>query len=202
MFLIFRLARRVFSAFLLVVLATVGCSAGWVLVNALRQDSTHTDAIVVFGAAQFNGTPSPVLANRLDRAFALYSEGVASFVITVGGNQPGDRTTEASSGRAYLHGKGIAWDHMKAIKTGSDTYQSAEAVARWAASKGWTSLTVVSDRCHVARAAAMLRSLGFDVHVASPTSGPGAAITWNYVVRESGGLLRFWLISDRGAAKT
>lgn len=200
MFLGFRIIRRAISAIVLTVVVAVGATAGWVGVNAFREDTSRSDGIVVLGAAQFNGRPSPVLRNRLDRAYALYRAHVADFVVTVGGSRPGDVYTEATAGRLYLQQRGIPESHLKGIRTGSDTYNSLTAVAVWARARGWHTVTVVTDRCHEARAAAMLSSLGFAVHQAPPTTGAGAAITWSYLVRETGGLLHFWLLSERGTS--
>ncbi len=200
MFRIFRLLRRTITAAVVAVVVTIGATAAWVTLNALREDTSPSDGIVVLGAAQFNGTPSPVLQNRLDRAYSLYLAHVAGFIVTVGGSQPGDVYTEATAGRLYLHRLGIPESHLKGIRTGSDTYNSLTAVATWAHAHGWRTVTVVTDRCHEARASAMLASLGFKIRQAPPTTGPGAAIVWPYVVRETGGLLRFWLLNERGSS--
>lgn len=200
MFFAFRMLRRVISALVLVVVVSIATTAGWVVVTGLREDIAPSDAIVVLGAAQFDGRPSPVLRNRLNRAYALYKAGIAEHIVTVGGSRPGDRFTEATSGRLYLQSRGVARSHIRAIRTGTDTYNSLLAVAAYARSQHWRTITIVSDRCHVARSDAMMSSLGFVVHSAPPTSGPGASITLPYVVRETGGLLQFWLITQRGSS--
>ena len=161
-----------------------------------HQDSTTTDAILVMGAAQFDGVPSPVLRNRLDHALALHRIGVAPRLVTVGGSQPGDRFTEATAGRNYLHEHGVAWDRIKAIRSGSDTFNSITAVATWAQGAGIAAFTVVSDRAHLARASTILQSYGFEVHGSAPPTGPGSVMTWQYVARETAGLLRFWFFKD------
>ncbi len=199
MFFGFRMLRRAISAVVLVVVVSIAATAGWVVVTGLREDTTHSDAIVVLGAAQFDGHPSPVLRNRLNRAYALYRAGISDHIVTVGGSRPGDRFTEATSGRLYLQSKGVARSHIQAIRTGTDTYNSLAAVAAYARTRHWRTITIVTDRCHVARSDAMMSSLGFTVHSAPPTSGPGSSITVPYVVRETGGLLQFWLIYQRGA---
>lgn len=196
MFLMFKLARKIavgVAAALLLLVAIPMVRIEW---SGHRQDDVKTDAILVLGAAQFDGTPSPVLQNRLDHALALYRAGVAPRLVTVGGSQPGDRFTEATAGRNYLHANGVAWDRIKAIKSGDDTFNSAAAVAKWASAAGIASFTVVSDRAHVARAATILRSYGFEVHASAPQSGAGSAMTWQYVARETAGLIRFWLFKD------
>ena len=197
MFLGFRMLRRLVGAIVLVTVVSIGATASWVVAQSFREDATRTDAIVIMGAAQFDGDPSPVLRNRLDRAFALYRMGVAPEIVTVGGSQPGDRFTEATSGRLYLQGRGVPRDRITAVRTGTDTYNSAAAVARIARAHGWHTLTMVSDRMHVARATAMMASFGFAVHPAPAPSGPGSARTPGYLVRETGGLLYFWLVEQR-----
>lgn len=192
----FKLARKVlvgFAALVLLFVAIPICTIEW---TGHRQDDAKTDAILVLGAAQFDGAPSPVLQNRLDHALALFRAGVAPRLVTVGGSQPGDRFTEATAGRNYLHARGVEWDKIKAIKSGDDTFNSAAAVAHWASSAGIGSFTVVSDRAHVARAATIVKSYGFEVHASAPQSGAGSSMTWQYVARETAGLIRFWLFKD------
>jgi len=200
--LVFRWIRRVIGAVLVAVIVSVGGTAAWVVAQGLRDDRGHTDAILVMGAAQFDGDPSPVLRNRLRYAYALYSTKVAPRIITVGGKRPGDRFTEAEAGRRFLHSLGVPERNLKAVPVGADTYSSVQAVAEWAKRHGIKSITVVTDRCHDARASAMMRSLGFTVRGASPASGPGSSITWAYVARETGGLLRFWFVNDTGVSVT
>src|SRR6185369_12507813 len=103
------LRRHPVLATVIVVLAVVVGSivasaiAVW---NAAHTDDArrvdHSDAIVVLGAAQYNGNPSPVFRERLDQARLLYDQGRAPVIITLGANEPGDATTEAEAGRAYL----------------------------------------------------------------------------------------------------
>jgi len=198
----FRWIRRLIAGALVAVVVSLGGTAAWVVGSGLHDDRASSDAILVMGAAQFDGDPSPVLRNRLRYAFALYSTGVAPRIITVGGKRPGDRFTEAAAGKAFLRRLGVPYNDLKAIPIGTDTYSSVQAVARWARAHNITSVTVVTDRCHEARASAMMRSLGFTVHGAAPASGPGASVTWSYVARETGGLLRFWFVSDRAVNAT
>lgn len=196
MFLMWRWARRIVTALVVVALVAIFVPIARIEWAGLRQDNVPTDAIVIFGAAQFDGTPSPVLQNRLDHALALYKLGVAPQLVTVGGSRPGDRFTEATAGRNYLHMRGVEWRRIKAVKSGEDTLSSAQAVAKWAVGEGIRSFTVVSDRAHVARASSMLKAFGFEVHSSAPKSGPGSSLTWQYVARETAALLRFWLFED------
>jgi uncharacterized SAM-binding protein YcdF (DUF218 family) len=157
-------------------------------------DRSPSDAVVVLGAAQFDGRPSPVLAARLDHATTLVREGVADRVITVGGKQPGDRFTEADAGRRYLAERGLTGSQVLAVGKGSDTVASLQAAARTMAEHGWTSATLVTDPAHEARSLAIARRLGIDARTSPTQRGDGSNVTAEYVLREAGGLLRFWAV--------
>ncbi len=166
-------------------------AAGAVVSQARQYDDTRTDAIVVLGASQYWGEPSPVLANRLDYAAELYRQGIAPVIVTVGGAIPGDVTTEAEAGADYLERAGVPPEAVVALPKGRDTLTSMTAVAARADRQGWDQVTVVSDRAHLARSAAIVQELGFEAHVNGPAAGDGSALTPEYVVREAAGLVRF-----------
>lgn len=174
----------------LVVLPLIAATT--VVVAARTDDRTPTDAIVVLGAAQFWGDPSPVLENRLQHAADLYAEDVAPRIITVGGKQPLDITTEAQAGRDWLVDAGVPRASVTPVPTGSDTLTSLTAVADKMAAKGWTSATIVTDPAHEARSLAMARALGIDAHGSPTESGAGSSLTFDYLARETAGLLYFW----------
>lgn len=176
----------------LVVLPLIAATT--VVVAARTDDRTPTDAIVVLGAAQFWGDPSPVLENRLQHASDLYAEDVAPRIITVGGKQPRDITTEAQAGRDWLVDAGVPRASVTPVPTGSDTLSSLTAVAEKMAAKGWTSATIVTDPAHEARSLAMARALGIDAHGSPTESGAGSSLTFDYLVRETAGLLYFWTV--------
>jgi vancomycin permeability regulator SanA len=123
-------------------------------------DVPTADAIVVLGAAQWNGTPSPVLKGRLDHALLLYQQGRSTHVILVGSNQPGDRTTEAASGRVYLMSKGVPASAITAIPVGHTSWESLEAAASAMKLQGLHSAFLVSDPWHNARIKRMFDDLG------------------------------------------
>ena len=168
-----------------------------VVTSARDDDRTPTDVVVVLGAAQFNGRPSPVLEARLAHADELYREGVAPRVVTVGGNQPGDRTTEAAVGADWLVRAGVPRADVTAVPVGHDTLSSLTAVAHLMADEGWTSATLVTDPAHEARSLAMARALGITAHGSPTQVGSGSNLTLEYVVRETEGLLYFWLVERR-----
>jgi len=185
------------SALLVSLVLLPVAAAGSVLWHARQDDRTPTDAVVVLGAAQFWGRPSPVLEARLQHALELYEQDVAPRIITVGGKQPADNTTEAQAGKDWLVGNGVSRSRVVAVRTGADTLESLTAVAERMAERGWTSATIVTDPAHEARSLAMARALGIDAHGSPTSSGDGSSLTLDYVVRETAGLLWFWLVQRR-----
>jgi uncharacterized SAM-binding protein YcdF (DUF218 family) len=168
-----------------------------VVSTARADDTARTDVVVVLGASQFWGRPSPVLESRLARGKALLDASVSSRIVTVGGKQPGDRTTEAEAGRAWLTSHGVRSSSVVAVPEGRDTLGSLQAVAQVMSDHGWTSATIVTDPAHEARSIAMARALGIDAHAAPTQSGAGSGLTLDYVARESAGLAWFWVAERR-----
>ena len=169
----------------------LGGSALHVWSMARASDTTPTDAIVVLGAAQYNGKPSPVLRARLQHALSLYQSGVAPRIVTVGGKQSGDVYTEAGTGRQWLIDNGVAQDNVVAVQAGTDTLESLTNVAKLAAKNNWNSITIDTDPTHIARSEAMANRLGFAVHSNPTRSGDGSQLTDEYLVRETGAYLMF-----------
>ena len=193
--------RRVVGVLVaLVVLAAAAVTAyaaASVVSTARTDDRTPTDAVVVLGAAQFWGKPSPVLEARLQHAADLYAAGVADRIVTVGANQPGDNTTEAAAGRDWLVAHGVPASAIVSVPDGHDTLTSLEAAAHVMADRGWRSATIVTDPAHEARSVAMARALGIDAHASPTSSGAGSSLTPEYVARETLGLLSFRLFEQR-----
>lgn len=126
--------------------------------DASRVD--RADVIVVLGAAQYSGRPSPVFAGRLDHAALLYQDGRAGLVLVVGGGQPGDQTTEAESGRQYLIDRGLPESAVLADPRGNTTLESLEAASAFMQSRGLESAFLVSDPWHNLRIKRMAGDLG------------------------------------------
>jgi uncharacterized SAM-binding protein YcdF (DUF218 family) len=120
----------------------------------------HADAIVVLGAAQYNGTPSPVFAGRLDQAYRLWQQGKADLIVTVGSNQPGDTSTEAEAAKTFLVGRGVPSSAIVALPVGHTTFDSLQAVAQALHDRSLTTAFLVSDPWHNARIKAMSHDLG------------------------------------------
>ena len=126
------------------------------------------DAIVVMGAAQYDGTPSPVFAARIDHALDLFRSGIAPRLIVTGGKQEGDRTTEAASARAYAIERGVPADAILAEDASRTTYESIRGVATLMAEHDLESAVFVSDPSHMFRVLWMARDAGIEAH-GSPT---------------------------------
>jgi uncharacterized SAM-binding protein YcdF (DUF218 family) len=184
----FRWARRIVLALVLLVVVYVGYVWVHVWWVAREDQHPHSDAIVVLGASQYNGRPSPVFAARLDHALALYNEGVASHIVTVGGKQPGDAFTEGASGATYLRKHGVPKSALVALPTGSDTFNSLRAVKATFDAHVWHSAVLVTDPWHCLRARTMARDLGMKAYTSPTRSGPavhGRGVEFRYIARET-----------------
>lgn len=148
---------------LLVVVTLVVASAITVWRAAHTDDASRVeraDIIIVLGAAQYNGTPSPVFQGRLDHGILLFRQGRADRVMVVGGKAPGDSTTEAQAGRDYLVSQGIPAASALAEPVGRTTYESLVGAARYMKQHGMHSAFLVSDPWHNARIKRMASDLG------------------------------------------
>ncbi|PRY02719.1 YdcF family protein [Allonocardiopsis opalescens] len=181
---------------LLLLVALLIPGGTWVAIwyTARLDDRPPSDAIIVLGASQFNGTPSQIFQARLEHAAELYESGVADQIVTVGGSQPGDLFTEAGSGRDWLVETGVPETSITALDVGSDTLQSIQAVSEVFTERGWSTAIIVTDPWHSLRSRVIAGDYGIDA-VTSPTrSGPAV---WsretqiNYITRETGALIYY-----------
>jgi uncharacterized SAM-binding protein YcdF (DUF218 family) len=147
------------------------------IVHAAAEDQPHpADAIVVFGAAEYSGRPSPVYRARLDHAFDLFRQGVAPVVITTGGAAADPSFSEGGVGHDYLMGRGIPDASLIAETQGTDTAQSAERVAVIMRANHMRSCVAVSDAYHVFRIRKLLQHEAVQVYIAPrPDSRPHSA---------------------------
>jgi uncharacterized SAM-binding protein YcdF (DUF218 family) len=187
------LLRYLGGAVLIGVLVVAGT---WVRVGQIGAEAGidgKFDAIVVLGAAQYDGIPSPVFRARLDHAAQLYRDGVAGHIVTIGGGQPGDRTTEGQAGVDYLAAAGVDESALTAVGAGSDTLASLRAAEPVLADHGWTSVVVVTDPAHSTRSAMMARDLGWTVQTSPVLDGPAvrADVQVEYRLRETLGVLYY-----------
>lgn len=142
-----------------------------VLTASGEDDRSPADAIVVLGAAQYDGEPSPVLAGRLDRAFDLWETGVADIVVTTGSNQPGDRFTEGFAGFEYLRFAGIPEEDILVVTDGDSSWQQLAATARILRSRDLDSVVLVSDPYHALRLRQIADQVGLEASVSSTDGG-------------------------------
>lgn len=182
------------------VLATVivGGTAFRVWQVARVDDRTPGEAVVVLGAAQYDGEPSSIFSWRLRHAQVLYESGVAPRIVTTGGGQTGDAYTEAEAGRAYLIDRGVPAEDVIAVDEGSDTLGSLRAVAERAQADGWNSVLLVSDPWHSLRARVMAREEGLEAWTSPTRSGPVVQTRETqarYILRETAALLFYRLTS-------
>lgn len=167
-----RFLRRLVLGVLMVGLLVVGGTGFRVWQVARGDDRATADVVLVLGAAQYAGTPSKVLEARLRHAKNLYDEGVAPYIVTTGGNQPGDTYTEAAAGVRWLTEHGVPEDHVIPVGEGNDTLGSIKAAAEEIHDHGWKSAVIVSDPWHSLRARTMASDLGLDAWSSPTHSGP------------------------------
>jgi uncharacterized SAM-binding protein YcdF (DUF218 family) len=157
--------RRILLLFGLLVLATlIWCR--WVFVQiehyAAQDQAAPSDAIAVFGAAEYDGRPSPVYRARLDHAESLYSRGIAPLIITLGGDG-GDQFSEGAVGAQYLEGVGIPESDIIAETESTSTDQSVHRLAVIAHTNRLRRIVVVSDAAHLFRIHQICAANGLDV---------------------------------------
>lgn len=161
------------------VVATIGVASYLVFISSQIVEESHqqelhpADAIVVFGAAQYDGHPSPVFRARLDHAFELFTQGLAPTVLTTGGSGADPSYSEGGVGHDYLVHRGIAESKVIAETQGSDTAQSAERLGVIMRANHMHSCIAVSDAYHVFRIRNLLEHEGIRVYVSPrPDSRP------------------------------
>jgi uncharacterized SAM-binding protein YcdF (DUF218 family) len=169
-----------------------------VLVVSQRDQRHPADAIVVLGAAQYNGRPSPVLKARLDHAAVLYRDHLAPLVLVTGGVGRGDRYSEGAVGRAYLLEHDLPDSAVVSVPVGRSTEGSMDAVAQLLRPRGLDEVLLVSDPFHMARLVFEARR----THLGAYTSPTGTSpISDNpnteirYLLREAFKLPVVWLLS-------
>jgi uncharacterized SAM-binding protein YcdF (DUF218 family) len=155
--------------------ALVVLAVGWYALNFLlvwqasRLDQARkVQAIVVLGAAQYNGVPSPVLKSRLDHAFALWRAGDARVIVVTGGKEPGDRYTEGTASANYLARLGVPQGEILREVNGRNTWESLSSVAAFLGPRHIKRVLLVSDPFHDERIRLMAEQLGLHAWV-SPT---------------------------------
>jgi uncharacterized SAM-binding protein YcdF (DUF218 family) len=150
-----------------------GISGSRIVRAAAEAPTQKADVIVIFGAAEYSGHPSPVYRARLDHGYELFQQGMAPVVITTGGSAQDPEFSEGGVGRDYLLRRGVPEQALIAETQGSDTAQSAARVANIMRANGIRSCIAVSDAYHVFRIRALLEHEGVQVELAPrPESRP------------------------------
>jgi uncharacterized SAM-binding protein YcdF (DUF218 family) len=158
------------------------------------------DAIVVLGAAQFNGTPGGVFRARLEHAVQLYHDKLASYLVVTGGKLPADITTEAATARAWAIAHGVPADAILFEDRGRTTLESIEAVGSIFRQHGFTTGIFVSDRTHMLRVLRMASDQGIDAFGSPTTTSPtdsDAARRGKALVHELAGLAAYYVGGGR-----
>lgn len=145
----------------------VGFNFLGVLIASDADERDRVDAIVVLGAAQYDGDPSPVFAGRLDHAFELWDTGVAPLIVTTGSKQEGDRVTEGFAGFEYLRFEGVPEEALLVITDGSSTWEQLAATARQLRQRGLDEVVLVSDPYHALRLTQIADEVGLEASVSS-----------------------------------
>jgi uncharacterized SAM-binding protein YcdF (DUF218 family) len=183
-----RIARRILTIGTVMIFSLWLISAVAVLVWSSRDEARPAQAIVVLGAAQYAGKPSPVLRARLDHALDLWNRHLASLLILTGGRGSGDTTSEAAVGRKYAKRHGVPDSAILVENEGRTTSESMRAVAGMLEVRGLQSALLVSDPFHMLRLRILARRFGFTPYT-SPTRtspiSPNREERWKYIFSES-----------------
>lgn len=183
-----KIVRRILTVAVVAAFALWIASAAAVLIWSSRDEAQPAQAIVVLGAAQYAGKPSPVLRARLDHALDLWNRHLASLLILTGGTGAGDTTSEAAVGSNYARKHGVPDTAILVENEGRTTSESMRAVAGMLEVRGLQTALLVSDPFHMLRLRILARRFGFTPYT-SPTRtspiSPNREARWKYIFSES-----------------
>lgn len=194
-----RALARLVIAGLIAGVAIGGYTAYRIWDQGTRDERPPTDAIVVMGAAQYDGRPSPVFAARLDHAIELFHAGIAPRLIVTGGKREGDRTTEAASARRYAIEHGVPEEAILSEDTSRTTLQSIRRVAALMRGQGIGSAVFVSDPSHMLRVLRMASDEGISGHGSPTRTSPlerDAVAHLDAIVHELGALAIYFVSGE------
>jgi uncharacterized SAM-binding protein YcdF (DUF218 family) len=164
-----------------------------------HDDRPKADAIIVLGAAQYNGRPSQILRARVDHAIELYKAGVAPYLIVTGGKADGDVTTEAASARAYAIGRGVPAAAILTEDRGRTTLESMRGANKILRDHGFQTAVFVSDRTHMLRVLRIARDLGITSFGSPTATSPSDATFYDRIgatAHELGGLALYFVTGE------
>jgi len=182
------MVRRILAIVVLTAFTLWVISAAAVMIWSSRDEARPADAIVVLGAAQYAGRPSPVLKARLDHALDLWRQHLGKILILTGGTGAGDTTSEAAVGRTYAIKRNVPDTVILTETQGRTTSESMRAVAGMLEARGLQTALLVSDPFHMLRLRILARRFGFTPYT-SPTQtspiSPNREQRWKYIFSES-----------------
>ena len=197
---LFRWIRRTIS--LIIIIALIGPAYGVSQVWRAAKNPVvrQADVIVVLGTAQLNGKPGDALEARLVEAKRIFELGYAPAIITVGAGAPGDRTTEAASGKYWLRTEGIPSRKITAVEEGRDTLTSTKAYAAVMKKRYVSDVIIVTDPFHCARAITMANDQGVLATCSPVQTGPNTLDNsgYRYLIREAAAYLAYITVGKRG----
>ena len=197
----FKLFRRIIAALLALVIAIPGYALFMTWKSAHHPPfRTSADVIVVPGAAQLNGAPGDVLLARLQEAKRIADLGYAPLIITVGAGAPGDRTTEAASGKYWLTRHGISKKKIISLPSGRDTLTQTKTYISEMRYRKIYNVIIATDPYHCQRAMTMANDLGAVATCSPVQSGPNNLENSRsrYLIREAGAYLAYITLGRRG----
>jgi uncharacterized SAM-binding protein YcdF (DUF218 family) len=197
---LFRWIRRTITVILILALIAPAYGISQVWRAAHNPVVRHADVIVVLGTAQLNGRPGEALEARLIEAKRIFDLGYAQSIITVGAGAPGDRTTEAASGKDWLRTHGVPSRKITAIEVGRDTLVSTKEYAAVMKKRYISDVIIVTDPFHCKRAMTMANDQGI-ISTCSPVqTGPNTISKsgYKYLLREAGAYLVYITVGRRG----
>lgn len=197
----FKLFRRIIAALLALVIAIPGYALFMTWKSAHHPPFRNSaDVIVVPGAAQLNGAPGDVLLARLQEAKRIADLGYAPLIITVGAGAPGDRTTEAASGKYWLTRHGISKKKIISLPSGRDTLTQTKTYISEMRSRKIYNVIIATDPYHCQRAMTMANDLGAVATCSPVQSGPNNLENSRprYLIREAGAYLAYITLGRRG----
>jgi vancomycin permeability regulator SanA len=200
MFLLFKIFKRFIALCILLAIILPLYAVGNVYLTARNAKPIKSDAIVVLGAAQYNGRPSDVLQARLLEAKLIYNQGFAPLIITVGSNEAGDATTEAATGFHWLNKNGISKKILIPLAVGQDTLAETTSYADALKARHLKSVIIVTDEYHCLRAMTMARDQGLRTSCAPAKTGPASTTNsgFKYLMRETGAYLAYVTVGRHG----
>ena len=197
---LFKFIWRLFSALILIAVVLGIWIVGKTWYAANNETIRKADAIVIMGAAQLDGRPGAVLTARLEEAQRIYQKDYAPRIITLGSGAPGDRFTEAGSGKTWLIAQGIRASSITAIPKGRDTYSSINALAEKIGTEKYRDIIIVTDPYHCLRSMTIANDKGFLASCSPSRSGIASlkSAGFRYLLREAGAYLAYVTLGRRG----